>query len=64
MMVPLDNGTHFIDQTSHRMKLFTSPPVEAVRDLTDRRATQKLDCPSVDFVVDRGRLQRCFMSHK
>ena len=40
MMVPLDNGTHFIDQTSHRMKLFTSPPVEAVRDLTDRRATQ------------------------
>ena len=39
MMVPLDNGTYFIDQNGHRMKLFTLLPlIEAVQDMTDRRA--------------------------
>lgn len=41
MIVPLDDGTHFIDQNGHCMKLFTLLQlIEAVQDMTDRRATQ------------------------
>ena len=59
MAVPLDSGKNYIDQNAHRMKKLTLLPlIRAVQDLTDQGVTQQFDWPSVDFVVDRGRLRR------
>jgi hypothetical protein len=61
LTVPRDSGKDFIDQNGYRMrrKFTLLPLIKAVQTVKARKkAASKFDWSSVDFVTDRGGLQR------
>lgn len=62
LTVPRDNGKGFIDWNGRRMNGFTLLPliweIQAATTRKRKKVISKFDWPSVDFVADRGSLQK------